>query len=457
MKASQLEKNRQKSTASFEVLKTKHKRNMHSVSIFNNLRLYLSFRLLFALIFFFSITQKGTAHYTHSSEVESKLYQHDWKKNGLNIQQKTKKGECIFEFKKDGDQLLITYQNQDKHITYQLSLDSISQLQDKLHETVAGFRKKNIEKVSADYQKLAHQLFITLMGRVRKDLDEKIIITGDDLIKNIPWSTLIKSNHQKPEYLIYDHEIILNEVKSTKEIQKDHSMGKLVIAPDFEGKLWLNYQDKEIVKPNRFQQSNIIISKGKNEIISELNQNQNSIIHFATHNVWNEEIQDYEIILTKDKEALGTSEISELKSSSKLVFINACESAKLRNGKSISGAFLSGPAEATIGTLWKIEDHAASQIALFFYQELSKGYTKSKALRNAQVRYLKSTLLTYEQHPYFWGAYTLEGDDAPLFKTLDWKLKRIYTYIFPLLTTCSMLTFYFGKRIKQRIMFSHFL
>ena len=77
------------------------------------------------------------------------------------------------------------------------------------------------------------------------------------------------------------------------------------------------------------------------------------------------------------------------------------------------GFFYSG-ANSVVSSLWPITDKGGRDIMQEFYRNLSKGDTKSAALRKAKLDYLQNTEVPELKHPYYWAGFVVLGDNAPL-------------------------------------------
>jgi len=81
----------------------------------------------------------------------------------------------------------------------------------------------------------------------------------------------------------------------------------------------------------------------------------------------------------------------------------------------------------------------------FFYEELSKGKSKTEALRIAKLKYLESTDDELLKHPYYWAAFTVSGDTTPLVKNSSWH----YYTVFALLALVGLV--YFRRKRNRAI------
>jgi hypothetical protein len=65
-----------------------------------------------------------------------------------------------------------------------------------------------------------------------------------------------------------------------------------------------------------------------------------------------------------------------------------------------------------VNSLWKADDKSTSIILKQFHAYLEKGFTKSKALREAKLDYIKSNALY--KSPAYWSHLILIGSDEPV-------------------------------------------
>lgn len=108
-------------------------------------------------------------------------------------------------------------------------------------------------------------------------------------------------------------------------------------------------------------------------------------------------------------------EISELNlSSTDLVVLSACETGigDIIFCEGVYGfrrAFAIAGARTLVLSLWSIPDEETKDLMVIFYSHLMSGRGKSEALREAQLALKKRY-----PHPYYWGAFILQGDANPI-------------------------------------------
>jgi CHAT domain-containing protein/Tfp pilus assembly protein PilF len=100
----------------------------------------------------------------------------------------------------------------------------------------------------------------------------------------------------------------------------------------------------------------------------------------------------------------------------KLVVLSACETGigDVQNGEGVYGlrrAFVLAGADSEMMSLWKVNDEATRDLMSGFYQNLKSGMGRSEALRQIQLKMIKTP---DHHHPFFWAAFILSGDWRPL-------------------------------------------
>jgi CHAT domain-containing protein len=154
---------------------------------------------------------------------------------------------------------------------------------------------------------------------------------------------------------------------------------------------------------------------------NDLNQNldETHIFHYAGHAI----IRDDKAFLALDDSGdethqLTGAEIGQKHQPLDLVVLSACETGigKIEQGegiRSLGRSFMESGAQATVISLWNVNDRSTATIMTAFYKYLRNGMRKDEALRQAKLDYLKeakSNLI----HPYFWAAFIPAGNMSSL-------------------------------------------
>ena len=154
--------------------------------------------------------------------------------------------------------------------------------------------------------------------------------------------------------------------------------------------------------------------------------NKYPVIHLATHAV--SDISDpaasfvafYPASGKPADDCLFLDELYGLSMDScKLMIISACETGngqmiKQEGIMSLSRAFMYAGCPSTVNSLWKADDDATASILKKFHEELETGMTKSAALQQAKLDYIRKNPL--HRNPAYWSHLILTGDDSALYQ-----------------------------------------
>lgn len=148
------------------------------------------------------------------------------------------------------------------------------------------------------------------------------------------------------------------------------------------------------------------------------------LLHLASHALIHPSLPLYsQIVLWDDPQADddGTLFLYELQNRAlavDLAVLSGCSTARgqRRTGEGMLGlqyAFRAAGAQATLATLWQVDDRASSDLFDRFYHHLGSGRTKSEALQRAQLDYLADHE-GLRASPFFWAAPVLYGDTSSM-------------------------------------------
>ncbi|MBV9709617.1 MAG: CHAT domain-containing protein, partial [Ktedonobacteraceae bacterium] len=143
-----------------------------------------------------------------------------------------------------------------------------------------------------------------------------------------------------------------------------------------------------------------------------------SIIHIATHGRARLDAPNFSSVLLADGQLNAIDAFSLDLQGCELVTLSGCETGLALSGggdeqSGLGRAFLVAGARSLVISLWPVEDRSTNELMQAFYQGLLEGKSKMQALRAAQCSLLHSDSPALS-HPYFWAAFRLLGDPAPL-------------------------------------------
>ena len=112
---------------------------------------------------------------------------------------------------------------------------------------------------------------------------------------------------------------------------------------------------------------------------------------------------------------LTAEEASSLNlSATELVVLSACDTGRGDTfvGEGVFGlrrVFAISGADTLIMSLWKVPDEQTKELMVDFYARVLIGVDRVEALRSAQLE-----IRRHYPHPYFWGAFTCQGNPSPI-------------------------------------------
>ena len=149
------------------------------------------------------------------------------------------------------------------------------------------------------------------------------------------------------------------------------------------------------------------------------------ILHLSTHGLSDSRLGDFSFLsFSPDSSDWSSSllfvrNIYDLKLSTQLVVLSACETAKgeLQKTEGIIGlsrAFIIAGANSVISSMWLVDDVSTKNVMKMFYTHLKSGSNISYALANAKRDFIKNSSNKYK-HPFFWAGFMHYGVNTRIF------------------------------------------
>ncbi|MCJ7447185.1 MAG: CHAT domain-containing protein [Bacteroidales bacterium] len=178
-----------------------------------------------------------------------------------------------------------------------------------------------------------------------------------------------------------------------------------------------------------------------------------AMFHLAMHSVSDSINSKYSYLLfdthsdTIEDGKLYNYEISLTRINSPMVVLSACNSGTgtLNHGEglmSLARGFILAGASSVVRTAWEVNDETSAEIISRFYKHLSEGRLKDEAMRLAKLDYLDASHPAYSS-PYFWAAYEVMGDNAPVAPNNS---VLVLIISISLIVAAGILTFYLRRR-----------
>jgi len=317
-------------------------------------------------------------------------------------------------------------------------------------ESIYGWSRFREDSLSRQYADYGYLLYQKLVQPVAHQLPEQLIIIPDGLLEYLPFEALLLEAvnpgalpYNAYPYFLRRHQVsyahsaeLLREMKTARH-EADRRW-VLAFAPSFNdppeeepnlalrrrnlGRLGSNVKEVQAIK--RLWRTRI--HKGQDATRERFlaDAPYYSIIHLATHAKANDEEGEYsflaftEIPDTIQNELLYAKDLYSLRLKADMVVLSACETGvgELRRGEgviSLARGFSYAGAKSLATTLWRVSDRESAALMNLFYQQMKEGHPKDKALRNAKLQFISQSGPELA-HPFFWAAFVLSGDMAPI-------------------------------------------
>jgi CHAT domain-containing protein len=304
---------------------------------------------------------------------------------------------------------------------------------------------------TTDNQELTKQsrkLYAALFGEYEGFLPPYLSIVANGPFETYPFAALRTDSSGSARYFGQDH--VLNYHYSLRtylhDRENNRSVAKrelLALAPSFNERRQysanrniggeassfylspLHYNQSEVKDlstsfPGRFLTDTEATIDNFNNLAADY-----GIIHLATHAVANASFGSQggfflEGFTEDPNDALITAgEITTYHLNADLVSLSACESGLgsvvfTEGTVGLTRSFSTAGAKSVLSTLWTVDDQSTAEIVTDFYDLLYQGSSKTVALSTAQENFRRKYAGTKRDRPYYWAAFVLVGNNAPI-------------------------------------------
>jgi CHAT domain-containing protein len=303
------------------------------------------------------------------------------------------------------------------------------------------------------FMDLAFELYSILLEPAVPYLKgDKIIISPDNILAYIPFETLITEEFRSPELLYREAPFALKKYRfsyiysvtlssETQERSRSLSNALIAFAPTYEGMeindslftLFPNLRGEIRSLPyavveaeNAVDQcgGKAFIAENASEEAYKTEARNYKIIHLAMHTLVDDDHPAFSKMIfsapasSPEDGMLNTYEVYNVPVNAMMVVLSSCNTGtgKLVTGEgilSLARGFLFAGSRSVVMSMWAVEDFSSSAVIKSFYRNMRSGQTKSSALRDARLKFLR-TADQERSHPYYWSTLVIYGDDTPL-------------------------------------------
>ena len=278
------------------------------------------------------------------------------------------------------------------------------------------------------HEELSSKLLNSILpfdGLDQKLAGKKLNIVPDRILQHIPFETLLLNIDGQKAYLIGHSEVYYNYSLSLQNqlnaLQNDVTriMAEFAIE-DFRDEYLpaLNGQEN-LTGLLKFDRKAFANSEATKQAFLD-QYNKSSIVCVSTHGG----VDNGQPWLGFYDEKLTLDELYFTPSQKEMVVLSACKTSvgDYVEGESVynlSRGFINSGAKSVIATLWNANEQSSNAILTDFYANLNQGQTKSEALKNAKLTYLKTHKNSSEASPYYWSSIVLTGNPEILIEKSD--------------------------------------
>lgn len=292
---------------------------------------------------------------------------------------------------------------------------------------------------------------------------EHLLLIPDGILQTLPFGAL-NTDDTIPTYLIEDYGIAYANSASLwmqLDAPKNYNPNYLAMAPGFRDKVLVNdiafaplpNSSREVDALSNYFEGTVLKDAQATAFNFKKALEKHSILHLATHARINDEFPEYSFLTFMpnggDPGMLYINDLYAMDVDADLVTLSACDTGlgEIQKGEgamSLARAFFYSGANSLVQTSWSINDGSTPEIMDVFYGQLAQGSTKDRALQQAKLVFLEKHKENKYAHPYYWSAFLLSGNTAPLVST--WHLVWYHYLIFGLVLV-SVFLFLWRKKL----------
>lgn len=374
-----------------------------------------------------------------------------------------REGKFVRKSLKSGTSMIEYFQGNDILFAFSLSKESISlkkilparhwiQKANRFNQIIRNYPDQEEipeERQVEEFAQLGYELFQTIIEPLLERKSGELIVVPDGYVASLPFGLMITRSPQgiidfaQLPYLMREYRVRYSFSENLNRLPlPSRSRSRLLLAgfaPSYQGE---NIEMRVTDDSKSFKLRGLVNNQPEVKEICGIMAGDGFYGVSSTEKTFREKAPEYRILhiashafsnpqnpglsglaFTQDSlrntdNLLRAYEISLMELKAELIVLSACETGtgKLAPGEgvmSLARAFAYAGSPNTIMSYWQVDDYSTRKIMTSFYTYLKEGWEKDQALQQAKIDYLNSSDF---DHPFYWGAFVLVGDNAPVMR-----------------------------------------
>lgn len=277
---------------------------------------------------------------------------------------------------------------------------------------------KLMRNPQTEYRGLSQELNKLLLPQTHLD---NLIVVPEGYMNYLSFETLL-DDHGK--FLVEKHNFVycpsIPFWYATKLYPKSEGKSNLICFT-------ANYDQTPNLSPLKYAQEEVkeilTITSGKHIKSADIANFRTTIrdyklAHLSMHAVLSDDENNPSELIFSNNEKLRFDDIYTTSLPLDMMVLSACNTGagNIKNGEgivSLSRALMLAGVKSNVVSMWSAPDLDTKEIMVEFYRILKAGQNKDYALAQAKRNYLEKNPI--KSHPFFWGAFILNGDNSSLF------------------------------------------
>ncbi|MDJ0660736.1 MAG: CHAT domain-containing protein [Crocosphaera sp.] len=278
--------------------------------------------------------------------------------------------------------------------------------------------------LSQSFKLSAQKFYQLLISPLESDLDsaqiETLVFILDGNLRNIPMATL----YDGEKFLIEKYAIATTPSLTLTSLKSSNLRDSSVLAVGVSKESKVEQEsypplpnvERELQQlSTNFPNSKLLLNQDftRQNLQQEFQETTYPIIHIATHGKFGTIPEDSFLVIGNNQKLTITDLETDIRNFNEnynrleLLTLTACQTAigDDRTTLGLGGITVQAGVKSTLASLWFIRDDYAETLITDFYENLTIGMSKAKALQKAQTNLIKQGV-----HPGIWSPFVLIGN-----------------------------------------------